>query len=158
MGVLVAVVASTLIGCSPTPKKFDVEVTLDPDLKSYTVPVDIIGVNNDANLPKWTAQDVGKYFSAGSDQRRSSGAYTMDFREGSADRMTLSAGDKKWTDWNDPTSIVIFAQIPHYTGDTGGGDQRRKVLATMSDTWAEDKLRIVVHKSGMEVLTPQKKK
>ena len=154
----VAVVASGLVGCSPTPKKFDVEVSIDPDLKSFTVPVDIVGVNNEADLPTWQGQDVDKYFAAGGDKRAGANKYEMRFTPGGPDRQVLSAGDKKWEEWNSPTSIVIFAQIPQYSGDRGAGDQRRKVLATMSDTWQEDQLKIVVRKSGLVVQTAQKKK
>ncbi len=154
----VAFVATGLVGCSASPKKFDVDVSIDPDLKAFTVPVDIIGVNNEADLPSWQSMDVDKYFAAGNDKRAGAKKYEMRFTPGGPDHMTLLATDKIWDEWNKPTNIVIFAQIPQYAGDRGSGDQRRKVLATMSDTWAEDKLVIVVRKSGLEVRTPQKKK
>jgi len=154
----VALLGSGLVGCSASPKKFDVEVTTDQDLRAFTVPVDIIGVNTDVDLPAWQGQSVDSYFAAGGDRRKGANAYTMTFTPGGPATMTLSASDPKWDQWNKPTSIVIFAQIPQYAGDRGAGDQRRKVLVTMSDVWEGDKLIIEVRKTGLEVRTPQKKK
>lgn len=153
-------VLAGLVGCDASPKAYDIEVSIDPELKSFTVPVDIVGVNNNADLPGWSAYEVDKYFSANDAKRAGAVKSEMRFVPGGPDQKTLSASDPIWGEgkWNKPTSIVIFAQIPQYAGDRGGADERRKVLPTMSDSWQDSKIRVVVKRSGLQVLTMQKKK
>lgn len=156
--VVSALMCLALGGCGG-PGRYDVEVTLDGALKGQTVEVDLIGVNNAANLNKYKAYEVSKYFAAGDTMRADATTkHTMKFVAGGADKQTLSNGDAKWEQWNTPTELVVMASIPGLADKKGEMDPRRTILPLDTKNWEGRKLEIQVTRSGLNVLTHQKKK
>lgn len=152
-----ALLCLTLGGCGG-PGRYDVEVTLDGALKGQTVEVDLIGVNNAQKLGIYKAYEVSKYFGAGDNQRADEKSkHTMKFVAGGADKQVLSSGDAKWENWNTPTDLVVMASIPGLADKKGEMDPRRTILPLDTKNWEGRKLEIQVTRSGLNVLTHQKK-
>lgn len=158
---VVGVAGLAMTGCdsAPRPVPHSAEVMLGSTLQGQTVEVDIVGVNNDANLAEWETYDVNKYFQAGDNRRAEARKYTMKFAQGSTNTATLSKDDAIWKDWNKPTHLVILANIPGMS-DQGGKptDPRRKVLPMYSDFWEKQELQILVQRGAVEIKTPEKPK
>lgn len=152
--------AALVLGGCGGPGRYDVGVTLDPALKGQTVEVDLIGVNNTASLNNYKGYDVNRYFAAGDAMRTDTRdkRYTMKFVAGGQDKQTLSSSDPKWDQWNTPTDLVVIASIPGLADKKGESDPRRKVLPLDTKRWEGRRLDILVTRSGLEVLTPEKKK
>lgn len=160
---MVGVLAVALFagGCASGPSygKHEIEVCLSNELKGKPVEVDLIPVMNDADQADWQAQNVTNYFST-TDKKRSEtdGRMELKFSSGDTACKTVTAGDPMWeSKWKGARSIVVLANIP--LAESWGGrpdDRRRKVVTLLRGTWEQDKVRVEVGQSGVNITTPQK--
>lgn len=156
---VVGLAGLALTGCdsAPRPVPHDAQVSLAENLRGQTIEVDIVGVNNEANLAEWQSYNVNDYFKAGDAKRADAPKYTMKFSQGTAETVTLTKDNEIWKTWNKPAYLVIMANIPGMS-DQGGKptDPRRKVLPMFSNFWESRELQVSVQRSGVRVLTPEK--
>lgn len=159
---LIALLAAILSGCAtgkPGPAgKYGIEVTLDDSLKTSSVIVDLVGVNP-SNLSRWEAYDMGKYWKEGDPMRRDADKVVLNFVSGQSLTQSLDAKDAKWGQWKAKgvTHVLVLADLPgSLTSRPGSQDSRRQVLMLSRDNWPRgtDKLKLLVQRSGIVVLTP----
>ena len=162
---LLLVVAAVLTGCeSCKPGKpggigsYEVEVSLDPSLKTSSVIVDLVGVNS-LNLPRWEGYDMGKYWKEGDVMRRDADKTALNFVSGQALTSSLPMADPQWEKWKSEgvTHVLVLADLPGaQTAKTGNQDSRRQILSLDKCSWPKGTktLKVLVQPSGIVVLTP----
>jgi hypothetical protein len=156
---------TTLTGCtwcragSPGPiGKYGIEVNLDDSLKSSSVIVDVVGVNQSA-LPRWEAYDMGKYWKEGDPMRKDADKAVLTFVSGQSTNKTLLATDPIWAKWKSQgvSHVLVLADLPGVqTSKPGTQDARRQILSLDKCSWVSGskQLRVMVQRSGIVVLTP----
>jgi hypothetical protein len=156
--VLCSVVMGVVLGgCKAGPGQYDLTVTLADSLKRPNgalppVQVDVIGIKA-ADMAQWQGYSVSKYFSGDDARRKDAAARGMkEMALGPAKPSdTLSKGDQLWGKWQKAEMIVILANIPGYSGSTGGDDARRLILPTRTDFWKDSKININVESSLLSI-------
>jgi len=160
--VLLAAIFAGCETCKPgqlgVSQKYAVEVSLDASLKSSSVIVDLVGVNL-ANLPRWEAYDMGKYWKDGDAMRRDADKLVLNFVSGQALTMSVPLADPQWDKWKarGVTHVLVLADLPGaQTGKQGNQDARRQILSICKCSWPDGTkdLKVLVQRSGIVVLTP----
>jgi hypothetical protein len=164
-GGFTVVLMAVLAGCGtckpgkPGPVgQYSIEVSLDESLKTSSVIVDLVGVNQ-SSLPRWEAYDMGKYWKEGDAMRRDADKVMLNFVSGQELTKTMSSTDAQWDKWkrNSVTHVMVLADLPGaQTSRPGNQDARRQILALDQCTWPDKTktLKVLVQRSGMVVVTP----
>jgi len=165
VGGMLVTLMTVFIGCSsckpgkPGPiGKYSIEVSLDESLKSSSVLVDLVGVNP-ADLPRWEAYDMGKYWQAGDTMRHDADKVVLNFVSGQTLTNSLSVTNSQWDRWRGQgvTHVLVLADLPgSQTSRPGNQDARRQILHLDQCQWAAKTkvLKVLVQRSGIKVLTP----
>lgn len=163
LGFASLLVSLVLGGCAsaPHPKAYNVRVTLDGPLIGTSVQVDLVGVNELADLPKWQSYSVTQYWQPDNPFRRDARKYAMQFSRGTPNTQVLLSTDPRWTEWlnTGASQLVIVADLPGaMTDQMGNADPRRLILPLDRGAWGGkvDTLEILVQESGLRLLTPRK--
>lgn len=150
-------------GCAsaPAPKAYGVKITLDTPLVGTSVQIDLVGVNELADLPKWQNYSVTDYWQPNNSFRRDARKYTMQFGRDTANTQTLLSSDPHWAEWlrTGALQLVIVADLPGtQTDQAGNADPRRLILPLDKAAWGGkvDTLEILVQESGLRLMTPRK--
>jgi len=156
-------VSLVLGGCAstPHPKAYAVRVTLDSPLIGTSVQVDLVGVNELADLPKWQTYSVTQYWQPDNAFRRDAQKYTMQFNRGTPTTQVLLANDGHWAQWlgTGASQLVIVADLPGAVADQmGNADPRRLILPLDRGAWGRgvETIEILVQESGLRLMTPRK--
>jgi hypothetical protein len=164
-GVLGLISASFLAGCSSCkpgkagpPGEYTINVTLDDSLKTSSVIVDLVGVNP-SSLARWENYDMGKYWKEGDPMRRDADKVALTFLSGQAVNKTMSNTDPQWEKWKAKgvTHVLVLADLPgSQASRPGSQDARRQVLPLDTCSWPPKttELKVLVQRSGIQVLTP----
>jgi hypothetical protein len=164
-GGFMLVLATVLAGCAtckpgkPGPiGKYTIEVSLDESLRTSSVIVDLVGVNP-SSLPRWEAYDMGKYWKEGDPTRQDADKVVLNFVSGQALSQSMTLADAQWAQWQSKgvTHVLVLADLPGaQTARPGNQDARRQILSLDKCNWPDntDKLKILVQRSGMVVVTP----
>jgi hypothetical protein len=162
--VLLATVLSGCGSCKPgtpgAPGRYSIDVSLDESLKSSSVLVDLVGVNQ-SSLPRWEAYDMGKYWKEGDPMRRDADKVVLNFVSGQSLSSSLSATDAQWNKWKAEgvTHVLVLADLPGaQVSRPGSQDARRTVLQLDQCAWPSGtkSLKVLVQRSGMVVATPMR--
>lgn len=158
-----ALLSFLFAGCAsaPAPRAYGVQVTLDPALAGTSVQIDLVGVNEVADLPKWQSYSVTEYWQPENSFRRDARKYTMQFVRDTPTSLTLASTDPKWAEWlrTGALQLVIVADLPGAQADrAGNADPRRLILPLDKGAWGGkvDTLEILVQESGLRLMTPRK--
>lgn len=150
-------------GCAsvPTPRAYGVKVTLDSTLVGSSVQIDLVGVNEVADLPKWQSYSVTEYWQPNNSFRRDARKYTMQFGRDTPTSQTLIATDPRWSEWlrTGALHLVIVADLPGaQTDQVGNADPRRLILPLDKAAWGgnTENLEVLVQESGLRLMTPRK--
>lgn len=161
--VLLAAVAFFFVpGCASTPKPraYSIRLSIDPALAGTTLMVDMAGANEISDLPKWQTYSVTEYWQPGNVFRRDSRKATMEFGRDRPTTQTLASTDPRWAEWlrTGAMHLVIVADIPGVVNDqAGNADPRRLIVPLDKAVWGKsDTIDIVVHESGLRLVTPRK--
>lgn len=159
-GMAVLGLAFALGGCvtKPQPQAWNVKVTVDPSLTGTTLDVDIVGVNDLTDLPKWQTYSVTEYWQPGNTFRRDAPRATLSFGRDRAPEQVFAATDARWQGWlrTGAASLVLIADLPGEVGDrTGNADPRRLILPLDKNAWPgkTQALEVLVQESGLRLLT-----
>jgi len=155
--------AFSLGGCAsaPAPRAYGVKVTLDSTLAGTSVQIDLVGVNELADLPKWQSYSVTDYWQPNNAFRRDARKYTMQFGRDKDSTQTMLSIDAHWAEWlrTGALQLVIVADLPGaQTDQAGNADPRRLILPLDKAAWGGkvDTLEILVQESGLRLMTPRK--
>jgi hypothetical protein len=145
----------------PTPRAYNVKVTLDGPLADTSVQVDLVGANELADLPKWQSYSVTDYWQPNNAFRRDARKSTMQFGRGKPNTQTLLGSDPHWEEWlrTGALDLVIVADLPGaVTDQMGNADPRRLILPLDRAVWGRnvDTIEILIQESGLRLLTPRK--
>jgi hypothetical protein len=138
--------------------RYSIDVSLDESLKTSSVIVDLVGANP-SSLPRWEAYDMGKYWKEGDPMRRDADKVVLNFVSGQSLTNSLSMTDSQWDKWKATgvTHVVVLADLPGaQVSRPGSQDARRLVLPLDQCSWVgkPKTLKVLVQRSGMQVLTP----
>ncbi|MDX2148527.1 MAG: hypothetical protein SFZ23_13495 [Planctomycetota bacterium] len=151
------VVAGGLIGCGPSKKKYDINVTMDPsmrDTRTQTYPnidVELVGVP-EADLEQFRAQSPAGWFGSQLRADRRDRTHAMLFTNDSLTPAGVKKTDEIWKKWADARSVFIFSNNPGTF--TPGNDLRRRELPLAGDRWAGTEINLLIKPSGLELVTP----
>lgn len=161
--IFAALLALVCGGCAsaPKPRAYNVELTLDPSLAGTSLQVDLVGVNELSDLPKWQNYSVTDYWQPGNAFRRDAQKATLAFGRNQPATQTLAFNDPAWANWlkTGAMHLVVVADLPGAVSDqVGNADPRRLILPLDRSAWGKkvDKLQIAVQESGLRLLTPRK--
>jgi hypothetical protein len=150
-------------GCTstPTPRAYNLKVTLDGALVDTSVQIDLVGANELADLPKWQSYSVTDYWQPNNAFRRDALKSTMQFGRGKPNTQTLLGTDPHWADWlrTGALHLVIVADLPGaVTDQMGNADPRRLILPLDRAAWGRgvETIEILVQESGLRLMTPRK--
>lgn len=160
---LAAVCALFLAGCAsaPQPKAYNVQITLDAPLQGSSVQIDLVGVNDTSDLPKWQTYSVTEYWQPGNPFRRDARKSTIEFGRGKPNTQGLLSTDPRWAEWlrTGALHLVIVADLPGaVTDQAGNADPRRVILPLDRAAWNSKTatLEVLVQESGLRLMTPRK--
>lgn len=151
-------------GCTsvPKPRAYNLRLSVDPALAGTTVMVDLAGANEISDLPKWQTYSVTDYWQPGNVFRRDAHKATMEFGRDHPTAQTLAANDPHWAEWlrTGALHLVIVADIPGVVSDqAGNADPRRLIVPLDKAVWGRAEIiDVVVHESGLRLVTPKKSK
>ncbi len=158
-----ALLSLLLGGCAstPTPRAYNIQVTLDGPLAGTSVQIDLVGANELADLPKWQSYSVTEYWQPNNAFRRDALKSTMQFGRGKPNTQMLLASDPHWADWlrTGALHLVIVADLPGaVTDQMGNADPRRLILPLDRAAWGRkvETIEILVQESGLRLMTPRK--
>ncbi len=158
-----ALLALLLGGCAstPAPRAYGIKVSLDGSLIGTSVQVDLVGVNELADLPKWQSYSVTDYWQPNNPFRRDARKYTMQFSRDKPNTKILLPIDSHWAEWlqTGASQLVIVADLPGaLTDQMGNADPRRLIIPLDKAAWARDveTIEILVQESGLRLMTPHK--
>lgn len=158
-----ALLSLLLGGCAsaPSPRAYNVQVTLDGPLVGTSVQVDLVGANELADLPKWQSYSVTDYWQPNNAFRRDALKSTMQFGRGKPNTQTLLDSDPHWAEWlrTGALRLVIVADLPGaVTDQMGNADPRRLILPLDRAAWGHkvETIEILVQESGLRLMTPRK--
>ena len=166
---LMMVVAAAVTGCGsckpgkPGPiGRYTVQVDLDESLKNSSVLVDLVGVNP-SSLPRWEAYDMGKYWREGDPMRRDADKVVLNFVSGQALTNSLPATSAQWDQWQATgvTQVLVLADLPGVQASSPGAqDPRRQIVPLDECNWPSGTktIKVLVQRSGIQVLTPTRGK
>jgi hypothetical protein len=164
---MIVVLATVLTGCGtckpgkPGPiGRYTIEVAEDESLKTASVIVDLVGANL-ANLPRWEAYDMGKYWKEGDPMRKDADKVVLNFVSGQSLTNSLASSNAQWDKWKATgvTHVLVLADLPGAQASrTGSQDARRLILPLDQCSWPSGTktLKVLVQRSGMAVLTPMR--
>ena len=161
LGLVFSVLAFGGCASAPAPRPYGVKVTLDAALAGTSVQIDLVGVNEIADLPKWQSYSVTDYWQPNNSFRRDARKYTMQFGRDTANTQTLLSVDPHWVEWlrTGALQLVIVADLPGaQTDQVGNADPRRLILPLDKAAWGGkvETLEILVQESGLRLMTPRK--
>ncbi len=160
--VLAVLVAGVFAGCAsvPKPRAYTVRLSVDPALAGTTVMVDLAGANEISDLPKWQTYSVTEYWQPGNVFRRDARKAGMEFGRDQPATQSLPMSDPRWKEWlkTGAMHLVIVADIPGVVNDqAGNADPRRLIVPLDKAVWGKaETIDIVVHESGLRLVTPRK--
>jgi hypothetical protein len=129
-------------GCGGSSRNHDVEVVIDPLVRSAEV--DLVGIN-ESQVHEWETYSLTAYFGGDDPLRTKSVRYPMVFMSGASTTQTFSSTDDIWAKWKaeGATRLAVMAQWP------GGSD--REILPLDADAWESRRIGIVVLKTGLQI-------
>jgi hypothetical protein len=139
--------------------KYNVEVRVDESLKSSSVIVDVVGVNS-ANLQRWEAYDMSRYWRENDPMRRDADKVVLSFVSSQTLSNSLPATDPKWEQWKAKgvTHILVLADLPSagLMSKNGSEDARRQILPLDKCNWPSGTktLSVQIQRSGIVTVTP----
>jgi len=158
---LALVLAVGAVGCGKT-GRYNIRVTIAPELRDVSEEVHIVGVN-DTDLARWNDRSMTQYWlNVGPEQ---DDVYRMVFGRGFASTNILSAEDEIWSRWKSLGARHLFILSLYPMGakdDTGSADPRRLYLPMEKKRWkispfkVRDEIVIEVRPApeGLKCLTP----
>lgn len=160
LGVVASLIG--LAGCASVPKPipYNIEIKTDAALAGASLQVDLVGVNELSDLPKWQTYSVTSYWQPGNAFRRDAVKTTLEFGRGKPDTQTLSSTDPRWQEWirAGALHLVIVADLPGVVSDqAGNADPRRLIIPLDRAAWNKvTTIQVQVQESGLRLLTPRK--
>jgi len=158
--------AALISGCSsckpgkPGPiGKYNVEVHVDESLKSSSVIVDLVGVNG-ANLARWEAYDMSRYWRENDPMRRDADKMILSFVSSQSLSNSLPVTDPRWEQWKAKgvTHLLVLADLPSagIASKNGNEDARRQILPLDKCNWPSGTktLSVQIQRSGIVTVTP----
>ena len=147
--------AALAAGCSPGVGKYDVKVSVAPELRNSSLDLDIVAVDA-VTKGNWSGQRTDDYFSGTSPTRANARAggevFTMEFRPGGPQTQTLEAKNPIWTTkWGKRPELFFIANTPGATDA-----QRTQTIPLATDRWDSRTIEVVIEPKRINVVTPMK--
>lgn len=158
-------------GCTDSPGRYDITISLDDSLLNKTTEVHILAVNA-ADDPSWRGYSMTEYWKALDPKISSYPHATILFTGGETTTKSFNQdtdeGGKRWSEWQQRGAVFLYilADLPgSFTDAPGDADPRRKILPLGQCNWEylkdqkdkEKGIQIRLTSGGIEVQTPPKK-
>lgn len=144
------VLASMLVGCSSTPRAWNIKIK-----KSPAIEVDLVGVK-EREKPQLEAYSIDKYWSPDDLVRKDADKLCSEV--GTNEVWVVSRKDPKWNTWlnRGVSGLYIIANLPG--SFEGSPDPRREYLPLTKSHWDAKKrtLEVEIQSSRIVILTPEK--